>query len=160
MCQIWVEFVQKFWRWRFKNLSLHFYYFVITSPLRMGWTFIWKIESILCAKCVWKCPIGSGEEDYYVFLLFCNYLYFEKGVSLIWKKETWIIFTQGYFVLSLVLLASGSGEKKMNMWKINTQTDRQTGRRRTTDDHKKHTWAFSSGQLKFISWNFIDYFIG
>ena len=76
-------------------------------------------------------------------------------------EQTWICFTQGYFVPSLVEIGQVVLEKKMKMWKVYRQTDRQTDRRmdrrtdgrtdgQTTDDRwsEKLTWAFSSGELK------------
>ena len=64
---------------------------------------------------------------------------------------TWIPFTQGYFVPSLVEIDL---EEKMKMWKVySKQTNRQTDCGRTDrwkDDRwsEKLTWAFSSGELK------------
>ena len=72
-----------------------------------------------------------------------------------WKRtgpsfeQTWIPFTQGYFVPSLVEIGPVVLEKKMKMWKVYRRTDGQTDRQ-TTDDRwsEKLTWAFSSGELK------------
>ena len=64
-----------------------------------------KMNPMLCAKFGWKYPSGSGKEDYKVFnkvfLLCCNYLHFDEGVTF-QLKWTWIIFTQWCFVPSLV----------------------------------------------------------
>ena len=64
-------------------------------------------------------------------------------------EKTWIPFTQGYFVPSLVEIGPVVLEKKMKMWKVYRQTHRRTDRQ-TTDDRwsEKLTWAFSSGELK------------
>ena len=64
-----------------------------------------------------------------VFSLFRNYL--PLGPSF---EQTWIPFTQGYFVPSLVEIGPVVLEKKMKMWKVyrQTRTDRQTDGRRKT----------------------------
>ena len=58
-----------------------------------------------CGRFGWNWPSGSGKEDFInfqnVYLLFC-YLLKEKGVSLRLNKQTWIPFTKGCFVPSLV----------------------------------------------------------
>ena len=41
-------------------------------------------------------------------------------------EQTWIPFTQGYFVPSLVEIGPVVLENKMKMWKVNRWTDRQT----------------------------------
>ena len=65
-------------------------------------------------------------------------------------EETWIPFTQGCFVPSLVEIGPVVLEKKMKMWKVYENDDGQ--RRRTTDKFwsEKLTWAFGSGELKRI----------
>ena len=54
-----------------------------------------------CAKFGWNWPCGSGEEDFLnfvnVFLLFCNYLPLEIGLSPSFE-QTWIPFTQGVWL--------------------------------------------------------------
>jgi hypothetical protein len=66
----------------------HFYIFVIISPLKRTWSFIWtNLNSlhprIICTKFDWIWPAGSGEEDFLknfsAFLLFRYYLPLEKG---------------------------------------------------------------------------------
>ena len=44
-------------------------------------------------------------------------------------EQTWIPFTQGYFVPGLVEIGQMVREKKMKMWKVCRQTDEQTDRR-------------------------------
>ena len=43
-------------------------------------------------------------------------------------KQTWILFTQGYFVSSLVEIGPVVLEKKMKIWKVYRQTDGRTDR--------------------------------
>ena len=59
---------------------------------------------------------------------------------------------QGCFVPSLVQIGPVVLEKKMKMWKVYRQTDGPTDRQ-TTDDRwsEKLTWAFSSGELKWLT---------
>ena len=56
-------------------------------------------------------------------------------------EQTWIPFTQGWFVPSLVEFGPVVLEKKSKMWKVNGQT---------TDNRwsEKLTWTFGSGELK------------
>ena len=68
-------------------------------------------------------------------------------ISSSWKrtspsfKQTWIPFTQGYFVPSLVEIGPAVLEKKFQMWKV-------TEEQRDDRCSEKLTWAFSSGELK------------
>ena len=48
-----------------------------------------------------------------VFLLFCNYFHFEKGVVLHLKYKNWMLFTKGCFVTSLVEIGPVVLEKKI-----------------------------------------------
>jgi hypothetical protein len=63
-CQVGLKLAQWFWR-RFKMTPFHFYIFVIISPLKRTWPFIWTYLNslhprIICTKfdSVW--PTGSG----------------------------------------------------------------------------------------------------
>ena len=64
-------------------------------------------------------------------------------------EQTWIPFTYGCFVPSLVEIGPVVLEKKSKIGKVYRRTDRQTDRQ-TTDERRseKLTWAFSSGDLK------------
>jgi hypothetical protein len=73
----------------------HFYIFVIISPLKKIWSFVWtNLNSlhprVICVKCKWIWPAGSGEEFFFklfsVFLLFRYYLPLEKGYPLRFYK--------------------------------------------------------------------------
>ena len=59
-----------------------------------------------CSKFGWKCPSGSGEEDFKkfndVFLLFLQLIPLWEGRDPSFEKNNRIIFTQGCFVPSLL----------------------------------------------------------
>ena len=73
------------------------------------------------------------------FSLFRNYLPLEKGMALHLNK-TWIPFTQGYFVQSLVEIGPVVLEKKMKMLKVydnaNDDDDNDNDGQRTNFDQK------------------------
>ena len=77
------------------------------------------------------------------------------------RLKTWISFTQGCFVLSLVKIGPVVLEKKMKMWKVydnNNNNDDDNDRQRTEDKFwlEKLTWAFGSGELK-MGWHQKEY---
>ena len=80
-----------------------------------------------------------------VFSVFRNYLPLEKSY-----EQTWIPFTQGNFVPSLV------NWNWPRRWKCHWKVYRQT-----TDDRwsEKLAWAFSSGELK-KRWSLLKYWRG
>ena len=48
--------------------SMYFRYFVIISPRRSAWPFVWRnlnsfYQRMLCAKFSWNWPSGSGEDE-------------------------------------------------------------------------------------------------
>jgi hypothetical protein len=54
----------------FQMTPYHFYIFVIISPLKRTWPFIWtNLDSIhpriICIKIDWFWPVGSEKEDFY-----------------------------------------------------------------------------------------------
>ena len=65
----------------------------------------------------------------------CQFIFINSRLSPLWEgrgpsfEQTWIPFTQGYFVPSLVEIGPVVLEKKMKMWKVYKQTDRRTDRR-------------------------------
>ena len=72
------------------------------------------------------------------FSLFHNYLPLEKGEALHLKK-TWIPFTQGCFVPSLVEIDQVVLEKKMKMWKVyNNNNDLYTNDDANNDDNENN----------------------
>ena len=111
-------------------------------------------KDVLCqvwlklAKWFWR------RRFFYFVNVFLSPLGKERGPSF---EQTWISFTQGCFVpslveIGLVVLEKWTGvvlEKKMKMWKVYRRTDGRTDRQ-TTDDRwsEKLTWALSSGELK------------
>ena len=130
--------------------SIYFLYFIIISPWKRIWPFIWTNLKPLhprvhCAKVGWNWPSGSGEEIFFhfvnVFSLFRNYLPVEKGVAFYLNKlETppppnWSMLCAKFGWN----WPSGSREEHENVKSL--QTD---GR---TDDGQKLTWVFSSGEL-------------
>ena len=98
--------------------SMYFRYFIINTPWKRAGSFIWTNLNpphprMLCAKFGWNWLSGSGEVDFWISsMYFRNYLPLEKGVALHLNK-TWIPFTQGYFVPSLVESDSVVLEKKI-----------------------------------------------
>ena len=69
-------------------------------------------------------------------------------------EQTWIPFTQGCFVPSLVEIGPVVLEKKMKMWKVYDNDDNDNN----NDDGQRTnlTWAFGSGELK-KQWGTISY---
>ena len=120
--QIWIPFTQGVWlNWPngsgeedFLISSIYFRYFIIISP--------WKRSGpnplhpkIICNKFGWYWPSGYGEEDFYnlsmYFSQFRNYRLLEKDDPLF--KQTWMPFTQGCIVASLVKIGRLVLEKKI-----------------------------------------------
>ena len=72
----------------------------------------------------------------------CQFIFSISQLSHLWERsghsfeQTWIPFTQEYFVPSMVEIGPVVLEKKMKMWKVYKQTDGWTDLRRTTGDQK------------------------
>ena len=139
----------------FSILSMYFRYFVIISPWKRAWPFIWTNLDLLhtrmfCAKCFWR-----------RFLNFINVFSLlsppGKGPDLSFE-QTSIPFAQECFVPSLVEICRVILEKKKEMWKIYVQMDKWSDRqmdRLTTDDRRseKLLWFFfNSGELKMAKY--------
>jgi hypothetical protein len=139
----------------------YFYIFVIISPLKRTWPFIWRnLNSlhprIVCTKFDWIWPVGSGEDFkqiFTVFLLFCNYLPLRKGYPLPLNKlespspkddlcQVWLKLVQRFWRRS----------RKCKSLQTDRQTDDKTDRQ-TPDNGRseKLTGAFSSCELKNFS---------
>ena len=89
ICQIWLKFALWFWIWRFLNFTNIFFAISILSPFReLNGSFTTLLLS----------PIGKG-----------------WGPSF---ERTWIPFSQGCFVPSLVKIGPVFLEKKMKKWKV------------------------------------------
>ena len=84
-----------------------------------------------------------------VFLLFRKSSPLGKGRGLSFE-QTWIRFTQGCFVPSLVEIGLVVRRRRWKCEKFTTTTTRTTTTQRTTDKFwsEKLTWAFGSGELK------------
>ena len=105
----------------FKTLIMTFRYFVIISPWKGAWPFIWTNvnplpKRMLWAKIGWNLPGGSWKEDLnfvtvHLVSLFRNYFPFEKNLALYFKMN-WTPFTQGCFVPSSVEIGQVVLEKK------------------------------------------------
>ena len=82
---------------------MHFSYFVIISPWKRMGPFIWRNLNPLhprmhCAKIGWNWLSGSRAEDFLISsMYFCYFVYISSSF-----EQTWIPFTQGCFVLTLV----------------------------------------------------------
>ena len=129
---------------------MYFFFFVIIPPGKRWVLHLYILESplpkdALCqvwfklAQWFWRRRFFNF---YNVFFAFCQLSPLGKGQGPLFEQN-WIPFIQGYFVPSLVATGPVVLEKK---WKIG-KVYRQTDRRRTKGD-QKHTWAFSSGELK------------
>ena len=93
--QIWLKLVRWFWRRRFfKISSMYFHYFVIFSPWKKAWPFIWTelnptYPRMICAKFGWNWLSGAGEE---VFLISSMYFHYFILISP-WKRAGPFIWT-------------------------------------------------------------------
>ena len=112
----------------FKILSMYFWYFVIISHWLKVWPFRWTnlnplLPRMLCAKydCNWHS--GSAEEDFLILSMYLSYFIIIFPCKWVWS---FIPFSQGIFVPSLVEIGSVVLEKRMKMWKVNRQTNGQT----------------------------------
>ena len=146
ICHCWFSFILGWGSW-YATVDFHLFYDgAVDMPLlifiysMMGqWIFIYSMMGQLTCKyeLVWQefsveslilrwllRPLGLLLNFVNVFLLFRNYLPLEMGVALHLKK-TWIIFTKGCFVSSLVEIGCPVVlEKKMKMSKVYRQTHR------------------------------------
>ena len=104
---------------------MFFRYFLIISPWKRAGPFIWislnpLYPRMLCAKFGWNWPSGSGEEDFKTsskcFHSFVTISPWKRTGPFIW--QTWIPFTQGWFVPISVKIRPVVLEKKKNMWKV------------------------------------------
>ena len=100
---------------------MFFHFSIIISPWKRVGPLLWTnlnplYPRMLCAKFGWNWLSGSGEEDFLnfvnLFLLFLNYLPLEKGGGGPSFEQTWIPFTQGCFVPTLVEIGPVVLEKK------------------------------------------------
>ena len=78
--------------------SMYFCYFIIISPLKWAWPFIWANlnllhQRILCAKFGWNWHSCFWEEDFLIFVnvfsLFFNYLGWAKNIDYAEFMRVW-----------------------------------------------------------------------
>ena len=84
------------------------HYYLYENYMVLLWTKLNLIHPrMLCAKFGWNWPSGSGEEDFLISSMYFHYFVIISP----WKRvgpsfeQSWILFTQGYFVPSLVEIA-------------------------------------------------------
>ena len=121
LCLIWLKLTQWFWRRRFFKIVNVFSLFRNYLPLDKGGVLHLKNltalrSRMICAKFGWNWPSDSREEDFFlffnVFSQFRNYPPFGKRRSPSFE-QTWIPYTKGCFVLSLVEIGPVVLEKKI-----------------------------------------------
>ena len=88
---------------------------------------------MLCAKLSWNLPCCSREEGFLIII------YPWEGNCPLFH-QTWIPFTQGCFVPSLIEIGPVVLEKKVKMWKVSRRMDNMWP--------EKLTWTFSLDELK------------
>ena len=116
-----------FFNLNFKILSMYFHYFVIVSPWKMVWSFIWKKLNSLHKDAlyeVWlKCPSCSWEKDskfrQCIFAIL-KYLPLEKGVALHLNKLEFPT-PKGAFSKFRLNWPNGSWEED-EMWEVYKRT--------------------------------------
>ena len=119
-------------------------YFGMISPWKMAGPFIWKNLNPFTQGCCLPLLVDVNPVVLKKKNLFRQCVCTISLLSPFWKgrnsstEQTWIPFTQGRFVPSVVEIGPVVLEKKMQMWTFYRQMD---GRRTTA-------WAFSSGKLK------------
>ena len=148
LCQVWLKLDQWFWRRRF----FCFQFIFTISQLSPPWeglgslfeqTWILSTQGCFVPSLVEIVPVDLekkiDKKSQFIFII--------SQLPPPWEglgssfEQTWIPFTRGYFVPSLVEISQVVLEKR---WKYEKFTDRQTDRQ-TTDYRwsEKFTWAFS-----------------
>ena len=118
------------WNWlrgsreeHFLISSMYFHYYIIISPWKRAFIQGYFVQSLV--------KIGQVVLEKKIFKS-CQFIFIIFKLSPLWEgrgpsfDQTWIPFTQGYFVPSLVEIGPVVLEKKIKMWKIYRQTDGQT----------------------------------
>ena len=123
---------------------MYFHYFLIISPWKRAGPFIWTNLNplhprMLCAKFGWNWLSGSGEETFLILSMYFHYFIIisplKRTGPFNWK--TWIPFTQGCFVPSLVEIDPVVLEKKMKMWKVYDDDDDDNDDNNANDDGQR-----------------------
>ena len=100
MCQVEVEFVQEVLENQILKFVNAFLLFCDYLPFEKGLDLhTIKLNPMLCAKFGWKCPNGSGEEDFKTFsIMYFYYFAITSTLRRAWPfilfEKNWIIFTQ------------------------------------------------------------------
>ena len=155
----------------FLNTSMYSFYFVVISPWKRAGPFIWKKNGIpftdgwfvpslveIGPKFGWNWPSISWEES---FLKCCQCNFFILQLSPFGKgngplfEQTWIPFTQEFFVLSQVKIGPVVLEKKTKIGKVHKQTDRQTddGRQAIRKAHLSFQLRLSKNRATKFNWH-------
>ena len=119
-------------RRRFLKLSIYFHYFITISPWKRAWPFIWTNMISITQRCFVSSlveidPVVLKKQIFKV----CQCIFVISLLSPLGKgcclsfAEIWIPITQGCFVASFVEIGPVVLKKKMKMWKVYRQTDRQ-----------------------------------
>ena len=124
----------------FYTSSMYFRYFCNNLPLEKGGVLhLNKLESPSPKDVL--CQVWLKLAQWFWRWRFCQCIFAISQLSPFAKgrgpstEQTWIPFTQGWFVPSLVEIGPLVLKKKMDMWKVYRRTDGQT-HRRTTGDQK------------------------
>ena len=103
---------------------MYFRCFVIFSPWKRAWPFIWKKTSIPFTKrCFYQVWLKLAQRFWRKFFCFNFVHLFSLFCYLPWEKGTVLHFNQRSFVLSFVEIGPLNLEKKMKMWKFYRQMD-------------------------------------
>ena len=129
--QVWLKMAKWFWRRRFLNFVNVFSLFHNYLPFEKGGALLLnKLESPSPKDALWKVWLKLAQL-FWIKKIFksCQFIFINSQLSPLWEgrgpsfEQTWIPFTQGYFVSSLAEIGPVVLEKKMKMWKVYRQTD-------------------------------------
>ena len=125
---------------------MYFCYFVIISPCKRLWPFIWRNWIPFTQGCFVPSFVEIGSVVLEKIFRQCNFAIsllspLEKGRGISFE-QTWFPFTQASYKPILVEIGTVVLEMKKKIWKFTTTT--------TTDKlwSGKLTWAFGLGELK------------
>ena len=106
--------------WKQLNTFAQRYDYTITFINRIQWSlFVKKMNSLhqkmLCAKFGWNWPSDSGEEDFQISsMYFCYFVIIPLGRGRgLPFEQTWIPFTNGYFVPGFIEIGSITLKKRI-----------------------------------------------
>ena len=154
LCQIWLIYAQFFWRRRFLNFINVFSLFRNYLPLEKDVAFIWTILNHRSSPkyALFQVKLKLAEWFWRRRVLnFVNVFFAISSLSPLGKgrgpllEQTWIPFSKGFFVPSLVEISPMVLEK-MKMWKVYWQMAWQM----TDAKQSEKLMSFSSGELKML----------